>query len=155
VTGDVHGSPERHVGPCIDPKAGFDRGISGRYNHETHRPEDFMADARRHPYQGQITPEIFDHLVELAALELGPDEAEYLRRELNGQLNAIHELEDIDVDETLPITSHGVPYHGGLAPALRADRAVPGKLADDILAQAPEVEGRYVVVPDIPHRELE
>ena len=27
-----------------------------------------------------ITPEIFNHLVKLAALELGADEAEYVRR---------------------------------------------------------------------------
>jgi aspartyl-tRNA(Asn)/glutamyl-tRNA(Gln) amidotransferase subunit C len=107
------------------------------------------------PAEERITPEIFDHLVELAALELSADEAEYLRRELNGQLNAIHELENIDVDESLPITSHGVPYTGGLAPGLREDLATPGALADDILEQAPEIEGRYVVVPDIPHKELE
>jgi aspartyl-tRNA(Asn)/glutamyl-tRNA(Gln) amidotransferase subunit C len=114
-----------------------------------------MPDHGHHPDQGRITPEIFDHLVELAALELGPDEAEYLRRELNGQLNAIRELEKIEVDESLPITSHGVPYAGGLAAALREDQASPGDLADDILSQAPELEGRYVVVPDIPHWELE
>jgi aspartyl-tRNA(Asn)/glutamyl-tRNA(Gln) amidotransferase subunit C len=114
-----------------------------------------MTEASRRLNQGRITPEIFNHLVELAALELSPGEAEYLRRELNGQLNAIHELESIEVEESLPITSHGVPYRGGLAPALREDMSSPGELADDILAQAPELEGRYVVVPDIPHRELE
>lgn len=114
-----------------------------------------MRGSSRGPGQDRITPEIFSHLVELAALELGPDEAEYLRRELNGQLNAIHELERIDVEESLPITSHGVPYRGGLVPHLRDDLAGPGELADDILEQAPELEGRYIVVPDIPHRELE
>lgn len=114
-----------------------------------------MTGESHRPAEGRITLEIFNHLVELAALELSGDEAEYLRRELNGQLNAIHELENIDVDESLPITSHGVPYAGGLAPVLRDDLATPGNLADDILGQAPEVEGRYVVVPDIPHRELE
>jgi aspartyl-tRNA(Asn)/glutamyl-tRNA(Gln) amidotransferase subunit C len=114
-----------------------------------------MTAASRRPDQGRITAEIFDHLVELAALELAPDEAEYLRRELNGQLNAIHELESIEVDDTLPITSHGVPYRGGMAPAMREDAWTPGELADDILGQAPELEGRYVVVPDIPHKELE
>lgn len=114
-----------------------------------------MTGAIHRAEQGRISPEIFDHLVELAALELGPDEAEYLRRELNGQLNAIHALENIDVEDSLAITSHGVPYGGGLAPALREDVATPGTLADDILEQAPQLEGRYVVVPDIPHRELE
>ena len=46
-----------------------------------------------------ITPEIFAHLVDLAALELSPEEAEYLRRQLNNQLKAIHELEAIPLDE--------------------------------------------------------
>ena len=40
----------------------------------------------------EITPELFNHLVELAALELNPDLAEYLLRELNNQIKAIHEL---------------------------------------------------------------
>ena len=37
----------------------------------------------------EITAEIFDHLVELAALELEAKEAEYLRAQLNSQLKAI------------------------------------------------------------------
>ena len=34
----------------------------------------------------EITPELFEHLVELAALEITPEEADYLQRELNNQL---------------------------------------------------------------------
>ena len=58
----------------------------------------------------QITNEIFDHLVDLAALELDADQAEYLRQQLNNQLKAIHELEAIPLDEDVPISLHGVPY---------------------------------------------
>jgi Asp-tRNA(Asn)/Glu-tRNA(Gln) amidotransferase C subunit len=65
-----------------------------------------------------ISPELFLRLVELAALELSPAEAEYLRRELNNQLKAIHELEAIPLDETTPIT-HGVPYTPQTTPPLR------------------------------------
>lgn len=102
-----------------------------------------------------ITLEIFEHLVELAALELTPEEAEYLRRELNSQLQAIRDLEAIELDSDLPITSHGVPYPRHSRPALREDTARPSKTADAILDQAPQVEERYVVVPDIPHTVLE
>jgi len=42
-----------------------------------------MSDVHRSGHSEGISPAIFDHLVELAALELAPDEAEYLRRELN------------------------------------------------------------------------
>jgi aspartyl/glutamyl-tRNA(Asn/Gln) amidotransferase C subunit len=103
----------------------------------------------------EITPEIFAHLVHLAELELGPDEAEYLRAQLNGQLRAIREMASIEVDPAIPITSHGVPYPPEAQPALRDDAVQPSTEADAILRQAPETDSRYIVVPDIPHTDLE
>jgi len=44
----------------------------------------------------EITREIFDYLVDLAALEMDDEEAVYLRNELNNQLDAIRELEAIE-----------------------------------------------------------
>jgi aspartyl-tRNA(Asn)/glutamyl-tRNA(Gln) amidotransferase subunit C len=103
----------------------------------------------------EITPEIFEHLVLLAAFELNDEETEYLREELNGQLKAVRELEAIEVDSDIPITSHGVPYDPSIRPALREDVIRPCEEAEEILAQAPEVRDRFIVVPDIPHTELE
>lgn len=103
----------------------------------------------------KITQQVFDNLVRLAALELEPEEAQYLLGELNGQLNAIRDLELIELDDELEITSHGVPYPDPNRPALREDRALPSDLADAIISQAPELEERYIVVPDIPRTELE
>ena len=103
----------------------------------------------------EISEEVFEHLVRLAALELEFDEAEYLRRQLNNQLTAIHELEAIPLDPTTTVTSHGVPYTPEITPPPREDEWVPFPEPDEILEQAPEVEDRYVVVPDIPHTELE
>jgi len=102
----------------------------------------------------QITAAVFDHLVELAALELEAEEAEYLRAQLNSQLKAIRELEAIEVGPEVGITSHGVPYTPEISAVPRADLARPSDQADAILRQAPETEGRYVVVPDIPHTDL-
>lgn len=102
----------------------------------------------------EITREIFDHMVTLAALELSEEEAEYLRRELNNQLKAIHELEAIPLDPEAAATSHGVPYTPETTPAIRADEWVPFPRPEEILEQAPETEDRYIVVPDIPHEEL-
>lgn len=102
----------------------------------------------------EITPAIFQHLVGLAALQLDDEEAVYLRQQLNHQLKAIAELEAIDLPEGCEITSHGVPYEPERRQALRQDQAQPSSLADDILGLAPETEGRYVVVPDIPHTDL-
>jgi aspartyl/glutamyl-tRNA(Asn/Gln) amidotransferase C subunit len=102
-----------------------------------------------------ISAEIFNHLVDLAALELSPEEGDYLRKELNEQLRAIRELEAIEVSEKIPITSHGVPYSATMMPSLREDVIEVCPEADDILDQAPEVEERYIVVPDIPSEALE
>lgn len=97
----------------------------------------------------------FDHLVQLAALELTDEQAEYLLRELNNQLKAIHELEAIPLEADLPVTLHGVPYTPSISPALRSDDWQPFDRPQDILAQAPQVEGGYLIVPDIPHTTLE
>jgi aspartyl-tRNA(Asn)/glutamyl-tRNA(Gln) amidotransferase subunit C len=102
----------------------------------------------------EISEDIFSHLVDLAAFHLEDVEAVYLRRELNGQLKAIGELDAIDVDPDVPITSHGVPYTAAMRLPLRQDRIEPSTMADDILEQAPEVDERSVVVPDIPHEEI-
>lgn len=103
----------------------------------------------------QITPDLFDHLVHLAALELPAEEAEYLRRELNNQIKAIHELEAIPLDPGTQATSHGVPYTPEITPPPRDDKWVSCPNPDELLDQAPEVEEGYIVVPDIPHTELE
>lgn len=102
-----------------------------------------------------ISRETFAHLVDLAALQLDAAEAEYLRQQLNNQLKAIHELEAIPLEEDVPITSHGVPYTPETSPAPRDDTWLPYPNPEDILAQAPQVEDGYIIVPEIPHTDLE
>ncbi len=102
----------------------------------------------------EITKDVFDHLVELAALQMNPDQAEYLRQQLNNQLKAIHELEAIPLDENVPISLHGVPYDEAGSASPREDVWQKYPDAQAILDQAPQIEDRYIVVPDIPHIEL-
>lgn len=102
-----------------------------------------------------ISVETFNHLVGLAALELDEEQAEYLRRELNNQLKSINELEAIPLDDEIVVTSHGVPYTAATSPLLREDVWQPYPAPEEILAQAPETEDGYIVVPDIPHTTLE
>ncbi len=102
-----------------------------------------------------ITPDLFSHLVDLAALELTDEEAGYLRRELNHQMKAIEELEAIPISEETPITSHGVPYSPEITPAARADEWIACPNPEDIIAQAPQTKDGYVIVPDIPHTDLD
>jgi aspartyl-tRNA(Asn)/glutamyl-tRNA(Gln) amidotransferase subunit C len=103
----------------------------------------------------QITPELFNHLVHLAALELAADEAEYLRGQLNNQLKAIHELEQIPVDPGTPIASHGVPYSASNSQPARPDQWQPYPDPAQILEQAPEADEGYIIVPEIPHTDLD
>lgn len=102
-----------------------------------------------------INPQLFEHLVQLAALELSPQEAEYLRQELNNQMKAIDELEAIPLDDNTPITSHGVPFSPQITPLKRSDEWIACPNPQDIIDQAPEAEDGYVIVPDIPYTDLE
>jgi aspartyl/glutamyl-tRNA(Asn/Gln) amidotransferase C subunit len=102
-----------------------------------------------------ISRSMFDHLVDLAALELTPAEADYLLQQMNNQLKSIAELIAIPLDEDTPIASHGVPYRAEMSAPLRLDVIHPCQNVDEILAQAPQVQERYIIVPDIPHATLE
>ena len=102
-----------------------------------------------------INPEIFAHLAHLAALKLDSEESEYLRQQLNNQLIAIDELETIPLDDQIKITSHGVPYTHATTPPTRLDRLASFPNPAEIIAQSPESDEGYIVVPDIPHTELE
>ncbi len=101
-----------------------------------------------------ISPELFEKLVELAALELDPAEAEYLREQLNNQLKAVAELERIPVPDDIPPAAHGITFGRGLRPAWRADEPTREVPPAAILAQAPATDEGYFVVPDIPHTQL-
>ena len=102
-----------------------------------------------------ITPEVFNKLVGLASLNVGDQEGEYLRQQLNNQLSSVAELEAIPLEEDLKVTSHGVAYTPQIAPEMRADEHVrypePGKIVEN----APESEDGYFVVPNIPIERLE
>lgn len=102
-----------------------------------------------------ITPELFEYLVGLAAIEFDAGQAEYLRQQLNNQLKAIRELEAIPLDDEVPPSLHGVPYPPEVSPALRADEWQPDANTEDIHQQAPQFDEGYIQVPDIPHTTLE
>lgn len=102
----------------------------------------------------EITTDIFDKLVELAALELDPEEAEYLRRELNNQLSAIRVLEGIPLPEGVEPAARGVPYPPERRAGVRVDVVEDCEEREAILREAPEVEGGYIVTPEIPLEDL-
>jgi len=103
----------------------------------------------------EISPKVFEHLVTLAALQLDEKQTEYLRRELNHQLRAIHELEAIPIPEGLNVAVHGVTYPPNTSLDLREDQCQPFPNPADIIDQAPQSENDQFAVPDIPHTTLE
>jgi aspartyl/glutamyl-tRNA(Asn/Gln) amidotransferase C subunit len=103
----------------------------------------------------KISIDTFEHLVELAALALSEEEAVYLRRELNHQLDAVDELAAIPLDEDLALTAHGVPYTATISPAMRTDDWQPTENPEKIVEQAPQTNSGFIVVPDIPHTNLD
>lgn len=102
-----------------------------------------------------ITPEIFYKLVGLASLDVGEEEGEYLRRELNNQLSSVAELEAIPLDENVKVSSHGVEYLKENTPGMRKDEVSSTKDPGKIVEGAPESEDGYFVVPNIPLEGLE
>jgi aspartyl-tRNA(Asn)/glutamyl-tRNA(Gln) amidotransferase subunit C len=103
----------------------------------------------------EITPVIFNMLIELAALELKPDESEYLRGELNKQLLAVHELGSIPLSTDVPLARHGVPFPAEISPDLRKDVLLAFPDSTEIMKQGPQTADNYFVVPEIPHTRLE
>lgn len=103
----------------------------------------------------KISPEIFAHLVDLASLDLSDEEAVYLRKELNQQLKSIDELIAIPLNTELPRTTHGVAMPDDTRAPLRKDEWKPFDDIQAILDQAPETDEGAIVVPDIPHTDLD
>jgi aspartyl-tRNA(Asn)/glutamyl-tRNA(Gln) amidotransferase subunit C len=102
-----------------------------------------------------IDPDTFSHLVELASFEFEPDQADYLRDQLNNQLKTIQELEAVPIDENITVEIHGVPFPQSFSQALRKDTSSKFADRDELIGQFPRFEDGYVIVPDIPHQELD
>jgi len=97
----------------------------------------------------EISPEDFAKLEEIAMLALSPEEANHLRRELNYKLKIIRQLPPLETSSLSDVEAQPTPT------TLRPDEWMPCENPDDILDQAPQVEGRYFVVSDSSHTELD
>jgi aspartyl-tRNA(Asn)/glutamyl-tRNA(Gln) amidotransferase subunit C len=81
------------------------------------------------------------HLARMAVTE---DEIEELGRELNAILAFVEQLADIDVTGVEPMTSV-TP----MAMKMRKDEVNDGNIADAVIANAPEREDHFFVVPKV------
>ncbi len=94
-----------------------------------------------------LTREEVAEIAFLARLRLGEDEAERLRGELSKILDYVEELRELDTGGVEPMT-HAVPMDC----PLREDVVTPPLSADEALAEAPEREDDYFVVPRVVDR---
>ena len=91
-----------------------------------------------------LTKEEVAEIAFLARLRLGEGEAERLRGDLSKILDYVEELRALDTGGVEPMT-HAVPMDC----PLREDAVTPSLSADEALAEAPEREDDYFVVPRV------
>ena len=80
----------------------------------------------------------------LARIALSEDEAERMMGELNGILGFVEQLSEVDVSGVEPMTSV-TP----MAMKKREDMVTDGGKADDIVANAPETDRNFFLVPKV------
>ncbi|MFN7011905.1 MAG: Asp-tRNA(Asn)/Glu-tRNA(Gln) amidotransferase subunit GatC [Allorhizobium sp.] len=80
----------------------------------------------------------------LARIALSEDEAERMMGELNGILGFVEQLSEVDVSGVEPMTSV-TP----MAMKKREDVVNDGNKADDIVANAPETDRNFFLVPKV------
>lgn len=83
-------------------------------------------------------------IAHLARIAIEDSEVERLRGELNAILSFVETLSEVDVEGVEPITS-ALP----MEMKKRADVVTDGRIAEDILANAPMREDHYFVVPKV------
>ena len=83
-------------------------------------------------------------IARLARINVPEDRQEQLVGELNGILDWIAELDEIDTGAVEPlasVTGHGLPR--------RSDEVTDGNRVDEVLANVPETAGGFYVVPKV------
>lgn len=96
----------------------------------------------------KISSELFEKLVGLAAMELTPQEAQYLHTEMNHQLVSLTEFSQIPLDEDIKPSLRGVNCVGA---GPRTDEWKTFERPERIVEQAPASEDGMIAVPDVAH----
>jgi aspartyl-tRNA(Asn)/glutamyl-tRNA(Gln) amidotransferase subunit C len=102
-----------------------------------------------------VTLEDVRHVADLANLELTAEELPRMARDLNSILRHIAQLNELDTAEVVPMAQVGQAL--GMSPAaagetLRADVIRPSLHRAEVMAEAPETDGRFFKVPKVIER---
>ncbi|MGN0524493.1 Asp-tRNA(Asn)/Glu-tRNA(Gln) amidotransferase subunit GatC [Eubacterium sp.] len=90
----------------------------------------------------QITPDLIKYLEKLARITLSEDEEKKVGNELQDILTYIDMLNELDTDG-VEAMSHCFPVTN----VMREDEVAPSMSPDEIVANAPESQDGYFVVP--------
>jgi aspartyl-tRNA(Asn)/glutamyl-tRNA(Gln) amidotransferase subunit C len=91
-----------------------------------------------------ILHEEVEHLARLTHLGLSPQEIARMADEISGILTHIRRIQELDTDH-IPPTAQVIPLHD----IMRPDEPKPSLTPAQVLANAPEREGDFFVVPPI------
>jgi aspartyl-tRNA(Asn)/glutamyl-tRNA(Gln) amidotransferase subunit C len=106
--------------------------------------------------QSRVTIEDVRRVAELANLELRPEEEPHMQRDLNAILDYIAQLNELDTTDVPPMAQVGEVLGGeviqGHGEALRRDTVQPCLDRAEVMAAAPETDGRFFKVPKVIER---
>jgi aspartyl-tRNA(Asn)/glutamyl-tRNA(Gln) amidotransferase subunit C len=91
-----------------------------------------------------LSKETVEYVANLSRIELKPDELDKISKQLESILGFIDKLSALDVKNIEP-TSHILPVSN----VLREDVASESLAIEKTLANAPQKEGRFFVVPKV------
>jgi aspartyl-tRNA(Asn)/glutamyl-tRNA(Gln) amidotransferase subunit C len=102
-----------------------------------------------------VTLEDVRHVADLANLELTAEELPRMARDLNSILGHIAQLNELDTTQVVPMAQVGESL--GITPTaagetLRADGVKPSLDRSEVMAEAPETDGRFFKVPKVIER---
>jgi aspartyl-tRNA(Asn)/glutamyl-tRNA(Gln) amidotransferase subunit C len=81
---------------------------------------------------------------ELAQIQLEESEVETLAQEVSQMVSYFEKMLEVSVDHLEPTTQHLLKQN-----RIRPDVVSPSNLADDILEQAPDLEDRFICIPNV------
>lgn len=91
-----------------------------------------------------LSPDDVQKVASLARLKLTSDELEQIGQQLDGILEYVAVLDEVDVSEIEPMA-----HVADVANAFRDDEVRPSLPREESLSNAPKSDGRYFLVPQI------
>lgn len=100
----------------------------------------------------KVTVEDVERVAELAHLELAPDEAPRMLRDLNAILEYVAELNELDTRGVAPLAQISELGDGAGKSVLRSDTPQPSLDRAAVMPQAPETDNAFFKVPKVIER---